>query len=260
MSFVEVSERGWGCLLTLARPPVNALGLELMTELEATLERLHAAPPPVVVLTGAGHCFTGGADLKEAQRSMQSLRDRHARGRRVTRLLKEAPFPVIAAINGPCLGSGMNLAANSDVRIARETATFGIPEVKRGRSGGAAALRGLIPEGFVRWLAFTGDALDAATALRIGLVQQVVDAASWEAAVESLAGRIAANGATALFAVKESLEQSHSDAPAHAYWVEQQLSFRLWAMGQRHTWDNGSPPESAPATVDIGVDTVEGAP
>jgi enoyl-CoA hydratase len=233
---LDVSQQPWGCLLTLRRPPVNALSSALMTELGDALQQLEEQRPTLVVLTGEGRCFSAGADLKEAQATAAALNARHRLGRRVLGLLRSAPYPVIAAVNGPCLGAAVNIAANCDIRVAHELATFCIPEIKRGRAGGAASLRGLLPEGFVRWMAFTGDALDAASARQLGLVQAVYDSASWDGEVRALAERIAGHGAEGLYMIKEGLGKTRGASPEDAHWIEQQLSYRMWSQGSRQQW------------------------
>jgi enoyl-CoA hydratase len=233
---LDVSEEPWGCLLTLRRPPVNALSSALMSELADALQQLAELRPTLAVLTGEGRCFSAGADLKEAQDTAAALNARHQLGRRVQGLLRDAPYPILAAVNGPCMGAAMNIAANCDIRVAHESATFGIPEIKRGRAGGSASLRGLLPEGFIRWMAFTGDTLDAASARQLGLVQAVYDSASWDGEVRTLAERISGHGAAGLYMIKEGLGKTRGASPADAHWIEQQLSYRMWSQGSRQQW------------------------
>jgi enoyl-CoA hydratase/carnithine racemase len=236
MQTIEIESKRWGAMLRLSRPPVNAMSTELVSELADAVERLTEERPAVVVLTGDGHCFSAGADLKEAHLTAESLLARFSHGRRVLDALREAPFPTIAAVNGACMGAGMNLIANCDLRVAHERAVFGLPEIKRGRAGGAANLRGVLTEGYVRWLALTGDNLDAAEAARVGLVQRVFADSAWESEVDALAARIAQAGHTGLYAIKEGLRKTRTAPIGDAHWIEQQLSFRLWAEGKQGPW------------------------
>jgi enoyl-CoA hydratase len=237
MAAVEVVTEDWGTRITLNQPPVNAMTDELMMALEDALIALTGDSPPVCVLTGAGRCFCAGADLKTPNHSADDLTVRLRRGRRVNGLLREMPCPVIAAVNGACRGGGMNMIASCDIRIAVDSATFGIPEVARGRAGGAALLRGLVPEGTLRWLALTGEPMTAADAFGCGFVQKVISAEEWMSGVDHTASMIASHGSGALSAIKESLTQSRQASVSEAQWVEQQVTFRLWAAGERKPWE-----------------------
>jgi enoyl-CoA hydratase/carnithine racemase len=171
----------------------------------AQLERLMAALEPlagdeslrVVVLTGAGRSFIGGADLGELKDFDREL----ARGF-ITRLhevcaaIRALPVPVIGRINGYCLGGGLEVAAACDMRVAGESAVFGMPEVKVGLPSviEAALLPGLIGWGKTREILLTGETFGADEARRIGFVEWLVVDADLDAAVESWVESICANG------------------------------------------------------------------
>lgn len=238
MDEATVVREKWGYRIVLDRPPVNALSDALVRSLTTWLTDLIQERPPVVVLTGGGKHFSAGADMKEAHDDASALQERLRRRLKINELLRVAPFPVIAAVNGACRGGAMNLVANCDFRIAHERATFSLPEIKVGRSGGAATLRGLMTEGTIRWLAMTGLPMDAATALQSGFVAKVIDDGSWTTEVDRIAADMAACGAPGLYAVKESLDRSRGASVADAQWIEQQLTYRLFTEGHRQRWES----------------------
>jgi enoyl-CoA hydratase/carnithine racemase len=123
----------------------------------------------------------------------------------VCRVCRELPVPVIARINGPCFGAGLELAAACDMRVAADTAVFGMPEVKLGLPSvvEAALLPQLIGWGKTRILVYTGETIDAATALDWGLVEKVVAPRDLDAAVEAWVAAIVESGPRAIRLQKE---------------------------------------------------------
>jgi len=156
----------------------------------------------VVVLRGAGRrAFIGGADI----RAMATLDPESARAfitalHRACDAIRRLPVPVIARIEGYALGAGLEIAASCDLRIAADTATFGMPEVKVGIPSviEAALLPRLIGWGRARWLIYTGEMIDASEAERWGLVERVVTAANLDAAVENCVAAILEAGPRAI--------------------------------------------------------------
>ena len=162
----------------------------------------------VAVITGAGErSFTTGADLKSfipAAPSLAELMLTQA-GQLLNRGL-EVWKPVIAAVNGYCLGGGMTLLLATDIRVAAEHATFSVAEVKRGvfpANGGTQRMIRQLPHAIAMEMLLTGDAVDAATAERWGLVNRVVPTAELMTAAMAYARRIAANAPLAVQAAKE---------------------------------------------------------
>lgn len=233
MDEVRLSKESWGATIVLARPPVNALSTPLLQRLATGLTELIDARPNLVVITGDGGCFSAGADIKERYTRPEDIWTRLQSGQRVLDLLRAAPFPTLAAVDGYCLGGAMNIIANCDLRVASDAATFGNPEIKVGRAGGTACLRGLLPEGMIRWLALTGETIDAATAERLGFVQKVFPAASWPADLDALAERISGYGGSGLYTIKEGLQRTQSMSARDGQWTEQQLTYRLFLEGAR---------------------------
>ncbi|HUN41525.1 MAG TPA: enoyl-CoA hydratase [Acetobacteraceae bacterium] len=155
-----------------------------------------------VVLRGAGdRAFIGGADIAEmVTLDPASARDFITLVHRSCDVFRRLPVPAIACIQGWTLGAGLEVAAACDLRIAANTARFGMPEVRVGIPSvvEAALLPGLIGWGRTRRLLLTGETIDAATALSWGLVEEVVPPAQLDAAVEKALGGILASGARAI--------------------------------------------------------------
>ena len=165
-------------LVTLNRPEVrNAIDLATVDDLHWALDILaHYEPTRVLILTGAGRSFAAGADIRELRRrnAGDALRGINSG---LFREIEQFPVPTIAAVNGYALGGGCELALACDLRIAAESARFGQPEAGLGiipAAGAAYRLPRLIGLGRARELIYTGRILDAAEALRIGLVNKVV--------------------------------------------------------------------------------------
>ena len=212
---LTVERDGGVATITLNRPAVlNALNAALLTRLEAVLTEFAGDPAlRAVILTGAGErAFAAGADIAElAELDGAVAGERKARaGQRVTQLLEALPVPVIAAVNGFALGGGCELAMACDIRIAGENAKFGQPEVNLGVPpgyGGTQRTARLLGSGAALYLCLTGEMIDAAEALRIGLVQRVVPLAELRAEAERIASVIAAKAPLAVTAAKRAIRE-----------------------------------------------------
>ncbi|MGH7126175.1 MAG: enoyl-CoA hydratase [Stellaceae bacterium] len=165
----------------------------------------------VAVLRGEGHrAFIGGADI----RTMATLDPETARAfitglHHACAAIRNLPVPVIARIEGYALGAGLEIAASCDLRIAADTARFGMPEVKIGIPSviEAALLPRLIGWGRARWLIYTGDMIDAAEAERWGLVERAVSSMDLDAAVEGCVSAILAAGPRAIRSQKALIRE-----------------------------------------------------
>jgi len=159
-----------------------------------------------VVLTGAGEkAFIGGADLDTlGSLDPASAREFIGEIHSACAALRDCPVPVVARINGWCLGAGLELAACCDLRIAADTAAFGMPEVRLGIPSvvEAALLPRLIGAGRARWLAMTGETIGAREALAWGLVEKIVDPKDLNAAVNHSLDAILAGEPQAIRAQK----------------------------------------------------------
>jgi enoyl-CoA hydratase len=183
MEFISTEQDGAVAVVTIDHPPVNALSAGLLEELEAELDRLDADPDSrAVVVRGAGEkAFVAGADISE----FPSLRESGSHGnggsaRGIQKLgarMDAADTPFVAAIQGWCLGGGLELAMACDIRVAAEDARFGQPEIKLGLipgGGGTQRLPRLVGIGRALLLNIGGEPIDARTAYEWGLVERVV--------------------------------------------------------------------------------------
>jgi len=212
--------------VTINRPDkLNALDALTMAELQAAFGAARAdADVDGVILTGAGSkAFVAGADIEELSR--QTPADGHEtsrRGQRVLDGIEQLGKPVVAAVNGFALGGGCELAMACHVRVAADSARLGTPEVKLGLMCGYAGtqrLARLVGKGRALELLLTGDMVDAAEALRIGLVNRVVPAADLMQEAEALLRRMLANAPLSLRftleAVQAGLEMPFDAAERH---------------------------------------------
>jgi enoyl-CoA hydratase len=186
----------------------RAARLEMATALEDTARDESIK---VLVLAGAGEkAFVSGSDLNELSRFDALAMEEFTStiGQRFYTRFEELHKPVIAMIDGLCLGGGLELALACDIRIASDKSRFGAPEMFIGLmpgSGGTQRLSRLIGIGRAKEMIYTGDMIDAAEAYRIGLVNRICPAEELESAVTDLAGRIAGNSSLALKWAKKSI-------------------------------------------------------
>ncbi len=191
---------------------LNTLGHALMIEFVSQVEALAAREDlRAVVLTGAGpKAFIGGANIHEmATLNIEGAQAFITLVHRTCACLRALPVPVIARVNGYALGAGLEVAAACDLRIASSNAVFGMPEVKVGIPSvvEAALLPGLIGWGRTRELLLFGENIDAATALRWGLVEQVVAPDALDAAVEARLAALMSAGPQAVRLQKTLIRQ-----------------------------------------------------
>ena len=210
-TFVTTEHEGAVALVTTDNPPMNALSAALVAELEAEVGRLDGDPETrAIVLRGAGErAFVAGADIKEFPGLRKAggneggaARGLHAIGRR----MDSAHTPFVAAINGYCLGGGLELAMCCDVRICADNAHLGQPEIKLGLipgGGGTQRLPRLIGVGRANLLNLSGDFIDAETAYAWGLVEKVVAADELISAATAVAASFAAVSPHAVAVIRE---------------------------------------------------------
>ena len=191
---------------------LNALTLETFAGLETLFDDLETdAEVRVIILTGAGDkAFVAGGDISHlAGLDADGARQFALLAQRVIDRIETFPKPVIAAINGYCLGGGNELAMGCDLRIAADSAKFGQPEVKLGIIPGFAGtqrLSRLIGKGRAKEMIFTGEMIDADQACRIGLVNRVVAKDCLVAEAKALAIQMCDKSASAISLSKEAID------------------------------------------------------
>ncbi|MEK7943521.1 enoyl-CoA hydratase/isomerase family protein [Pigmentiphaga sp. YJ18] len=215
-------------LVTLDSPPVNALTRVLNDELTAALDWISETPDiRVVVLTGAGKVFCAGADLKGRADVIKGPGDLPAHLRRTRECfhaIRECAKPVVAAINGPALGSGLAMVASADVLIASERATLGLPEVDVGLLGGCRHAMRLFPHSLLRRMMLTGYRVPAAELYRLGIVESCTAPEDLLPAAMEMAGVIAAKSPVSTRMGKHTLNTIEDMSLRDGYRYEQDMT------------------------------------
>ena len=211
---VLMEQEGRVAILTINRPDkLNALNEQVRSEMLAHLERIEADDSiGVVVITGAGEkAFVAGADIGEFEgRSPIDQRDAMS-GTRIYDVMSTFPKPVIAMINGFCLGGGCEMSMSCDIRVASTKARFGQPEINLGLipgGGGTQRMPRLTGVGQALRLALSGDMIPAQEALAIGLVELVYEPEELRERTLALATRIANKSPLTLKVAKEAVRAS----------------------------------------------------
>jgi enoyl-CoA hydratase/carnithine racemase len=208
---ISTLQDGYVTVVTIDNPPLNALSASLLEGLEATIDRLDGdTGTRAIVLRGGGErAFVAGADIKEfpAIRVATSPDAGSARGlQKLGHRMDAADTPFVAAIQGFCLGGGLELAMCCDVRVCSDDAQLGQPEVKLGLipgGGGTQRLPRLVGPGRALLLNLGGEFIDAATAYGWGLVERVVPRDELLDAATSIAATFAARSPHAVAVIRE---------------------------------------------------------
>jgi len=227
-----VTKRGHVLIVTMNRPHArNALSTEMMAIMEQAWDRVDADPDiRVAILTGAGGYFCAGADLKSMNKTAPG--DKFAEGgwdlTRLPALLKGRRLtkPLIAAVEGPAIAGGTEILQGTDIRVAAESAKFGVSEAKWGLfplGGSAVRLVRQIPYTVAADILLTGRHITAAEAERYGLVGYVVpDGTALDKALE-IADQIAANGPLAVQAILKTIRDSEGLHEEEAFAIDAEL-------------------------------------
>jgi enoyl-CoA hydratase len=217
--------------ITLQRSPVNALSLDLYNGIISALNGLEAdGAARCVLLRSAFKVWCAGADLKEVsdESSWEYVETREAASSKAFNSIREFPYPVIAVIDGLAIGGGCALAAVCDMRVASQTAGFWLREIDAGRVGGARSMMRLLPQGTVRRMAFSGEALYGPDLYRLGAVDILVD--SSDALTQEstkLARSIVAKSGIALRMAKVNANQVEEATLSQGMHMEYQMTARL---------------------------------
>jgi enoyl-CoA hydratase len=220
--FIKTELEGSVAVVTIDHPPVNALSAPLLEELEAEIDRLDGDDDVrAIVLAGAGErAFVAGADISEfpAQREAETEAQESGSARGIQKLghrMDAARTPFVAAIQGFCLGGGLELAMCCDIRVASEDAQLGQPEIKLGLipgGGGTQRLPRLVGIGRAMLLNLTGDFIDAQTAYGWSLVEKVVPREELRETALGIARTIAARSPVSVAILRE-LARTTRDLP-----------------------------------------------
>ncbi len=219
---------GHVAVVTLDNPPVNALTRVLNDELIAAMDWISETPEVrVVVLTGAGKVFCAGADLKGRPDVIKGPGDLPAHLRRTRECfhaIRECAKPVVAAINGPALGSGLAMVASADVLLASERATLGLPEVDVGLMGGCRHAMRLFPHSLLRRMMLTGHRVPASELYRLGIVEACTAPEELMPAAMELAGIIASKSPVSTRLGKHTLNTIEDMSLRDGYRYEQDMT------------------------------------
>ncbi len=209
---ILLERRGRIALITINRPDkLNALNIKTREEMANALDELRNDQEiRVVVITGAGEkSFVAGADINEFAGRTAVQQRAVMKAKSIFTAAEDFPKPLIAMINGFCLGGGCELALSCDIRVASEIARFGQPEINLGiipGGGGTQRLTRLVGEGKAMQMILTGEMIGAQEALRLGLVNEVHPPAELEARTMELADKIAEKSPVALAMAKAAVK------------------------------------------------------
>jgi enoyl-CoA hydratase/carnithine racemase len=204
---LSIERREDVALVTLQRPEKrNALSIDLRVELGEAFASLGAdVGVGCIVLTGAGSAFCSGMDVSQFGGDREHKQRLVETSTTAFEAVGSCARPVIAAVNGPALAGGFALALLCDIRIAAEPATFGFPELPRGIPPSYASARAALPPALAAEVSLTGRVFDAAEALRLGVVNEVVAAGQAAERAMQLAGSIAAAPRSATMETKRRI-------------------------------------------------------
>src|ERR1700733_10041545 len=231
---IELRASDGAAEVVFAFPPVNALPVAGWFELARCLAEAGADPGVrAVILAAEGRGFCAGVDIKEMQRTPghEALVGANRGCFAAFGAVYECAVPVIAAVQGFCLGGGVGLAGNADIVIAAEGATFGLPEVDRGALGAATNLSRLVPQHLMRAMVYTCATVTAGQLLEFGSVLRVVPPGELHDAARAVAGEIAAKNPAVIRLAKQSLNGIDPVDVRRSYRYEQGFTYELTLEG-----------------------------
>jgi enoyl-CoA hydratase len=220
--------------VVMDNPPVNALNVAGWFELADIVRRLGSDPEVrALILAAEGRGFNAGVDIKEmqAQEGYAALIGANRGCYAAFAAVYECEVPVIAAVNGFCLGGGIGLVGNSDIIIAADDATFGLPEVDRGALGAATHLARLVPQHKMRAMVYMATTATAEELHHFGSVLAVVPKDQLRAKAREVAAGIASKSGTVIRRAKESINGIDPVDVKRSYRFEQGFTFELNLSG-----------------------------
>jgi enoyl-CoA hydratase/carnithine racemase len=217
--------------LVIDNPPVNALGSKAWADLAREIERLgRDGAVRVVVIRAEGRGFQAGVDVKELARDGSLIVDVNRGCYDTFAAIYDCPVPVISAVHGYCLGGGIGIAGASDLVIAAEDASFGLPEIDRGAMGAATHAMRLFGVQPARHMLLTGEPIDAREAWRLGGVLAVVPRERLRDEALALAAKIASKSPKAVKLAKWSLNGIETLDVKKSYRFEQGFTLELYTQ------------------------------
>jgi enoyl-CoA hydratase len=238
LEYLTVETKGTVCVITISRPPVNAMNVQMYHEINEAFTSVSAREDvnAVVLRSGCDRAFLAGADLK-ARLSQpfskagtglsRQVLDPQSPARDGFWAIYDCAVPVIAAVNGAALGAGLAVASVCDIIVASRRATFGLTEIDVGLLGGAAFLARLVGEARMRKAFYTAERIPADVMYSYGAVGMVVEPEELDAAALSLAGEIARRSPVAVRMAKASFNRIEPLPLKEAYMTEQDYTVRL---------------------------------
>jgi enoyl-CoA hydratase len=221
-------------VVTTHAPPVNALTVQGWFDLAAALDEASRDPATkVVVLRAEGRGFNAGVDIKEMQHTegFDALIGANKGCFAAFKAVYECSVPVIAAVQGHCVGGGVGLVGNADIVVASDDAYFGVPEVKQGALGAATHMARLVPQHLMRTLYFTARTIKASELVQHGSVYAVVPREQLDETALALAADIAEKDTRVIRAAKEALNGIDPVDVNKSYRFEQGFTMELNLMG-----------------------------
>jgi enoyl-CoA hydratase len=221
-------------VVTMDAPPVNALTVQGWYDVAAALDEAgRDLATHVVVLRAEGRGFNAGVDIKEMQHTtgFDALLGANKGCHAAFKAVYECAVPVVAAVNGFCLGGGVGLVGNADCIVASDDAYFGVPEVNQGALGAATHMARLVPQHMMRTLYFTARTIKAAELVQFGSVLEVIPRDQLDDAALKVAGVIAAKDTRVSRAAKEALNGIDPVDVNRSYRFEQGFTFELNLAG-----------------------------
>jgi enoyl-CoA hydratase len=231
---IDVRTDGGVAEVVIDFPPVNALPAQAWLDLSDVVTGTGKDPGVrAVILAAEGRGFCAGVDIKEMQRTLghTALIAANRGCFAAFAAVYECQVPVIAAVQGFCLGGGVGLAGSADIVIAADDATFGLPEVDRGALGAATHLARLVPQQLMRAMVYTCEPVPAHELLKYGTVLDVVPNSQLRDRARELAAKIAAKNPEILRLAKQSLNGIDLVDIKRSYRYEQGFTFELNLTG-----------------------------
>ena len=231
---IELRTSGGIAEVIIDFPPVNALPVRGWFDLASAVTAAGGdAAVRAVVVAAEGRGFCAGVDIRQIQQTPghEALLGASRGCFAAFAAVYDCPVPVIAAVQGFCLGGGVGLAGSADIVVAADDATFGLPEVDRGALGAATHLSRLVPQPLMRAMVYTCRTVTAQQLHRFGTVLDVVPPADLRAAARALAGEVAAKDPATIRLAKQSLNGIDPVDVKRSYRYEQGFTFELNLTG-----------------------------